>query len=644
MNIQRLHISILPIVLCSMLLLYSCQSPVKTVTEVPNSILVVVQDQNARPISSVPVEAHEGAEPNATTLIESRVTDMNGSALFTFAIPTDGGVYSIVAGNTQTGRIIRTADLLCRDTTIFITLQGMTLNCNGALADSVIFVDACAAFNGTEFTETAERRYTSQCDESMTVNFTPLVLDNVRLQVQIFDNSGSEVQGNSFVLPALGSFSVIISYTPLAEGILDEAMVFSAQGSVSNWTLDLAIRGNATNCSNCNCNDEVIVIDMGEVVGIGDSSAVVRQDININRTICPRIDELIQNFTNPRPFRLENTPSTSVSPGASQTVQIRFSPSNIGDYTDSLVFSTTYTGSGAVCRFTVIVTGRSVRPSCCIDEQLSEGLVIDRSTNPPTYRIEIQTTVQNTGSGTICYYNCGSGGWLTVSRPEVQNIPGFNIPEQRYSLPARTAGGGTGCFEVFFTPSEQMVWPNGRNNGPAVTVFTTNFTVFGCEPSNVEVIARIDTTPTLFSICVFRWDQNKLNGYNFTPAELRGSFVEDFNADDLTSPMLTDFAYLSGPGTTLSGRVRIQSGYKLIRTGVNDQADFSYSLVRAWPEFPAFTQGLNTTVPLFEMELFAVYVIRIIRNGVEFFALVRVREISDDGQKQKLCLDVLFPL
>ena len=44
------------------------------------------------------------------------------------------------------------------------------------------------------------------------------------------------------------------------------------------------------------------------------------------------------------------------------------------------------------------------------------------------------------------------------------------------------------------------------------------------------------------------------------------------------------------------------------------------------------------------LNLYTVYVIRISYNGRLLYALVRVREISDDGQKQKLCLDILFPL
>ena len=84
------------------------------------------------------------------------------------------------------------------------------------------------------------------------------------------------------------------------------------------------------------------------------------------------------------------------------------------------------------------------------------------------YRIRLRTDIYNETEGRICYYNCGSGGWLTISRPAVSSGSGFTIPDQRYSLRARSEGGGNGCFTVGFTPDESAIWPDGRGRGPAV--------------------------------------------------------------------------------------------------------------------------------------------------------------------------------
>jgi hypothetical protein len=478
----------------------------------------------------------------------------------------------------------------------------------------------------------------------MTVTFNPLMRNNVSIVATVFDSNGDAVEGDSFVLPPGGSFSVRVDYAPRALGDLAENIHFTAQGTLSQWEVDLAIRGNAVDCNDCQCTDGRIVIDMGDVAADGDSITIVQREINQNRSICLRNDAIVKNFVSADVFRLQNKPDPTVAPGNYQVVRIIFNPRDAVVFTDSIVFETTYPSNGVKCRFTVVVTGRGVRAACCVDEQASENLAVDRTTNPPTYRIEMRTSLQEARSGRICFYNCGNGGWLDLSRPQVTNAEGFTIPGQRYSLRARAQGGGTACFDVAFLPTEQMVWPNGRNSGPAITEFTTQFTVFGCEPSTVRVVARVDTTPTSFSICVFRWDQNRLNGYNFTPAQLRGSFIEDANAGDPAQPMITDLTYLSGPGGTLTGRVRIRSGWKLVRNNITDQAEFAYEAVRAWPEFDFLRLGINTTDEELVMVLHSVYVVQIERAGITYLALVRVREISDDGQKQKLCLDVLFPV
>ncbi|MAT38581.1 MAG: hypothetical protein CL946_03135 [Ectothiorhodospiraceae bacterium] len=624
------------------LLLGSCQSPVKVPEEVPTTVRVIVQDDQAQPISAIPVELHEGIDPAANAPLQSLVTDNSGLAVFNLDIPSDGERYSLLVGSDQTGRVTRTLDLLCRDTTIVVVLASQNIPCGAEVSDTVQFVDVCAPRNGVEFTELVERRYTSTCDEPMTLAISRAENPDLRLETFVFDNDGILISGNQFELPARGSFSVVTEYTPQDENTFQARTIVDGQGDNSSFSLSIDIFGNSVLCDDCQCEDETIIVDMGATVV---DTAITIQDIyNVNRTPCLRTDELIQNFPAGSPFTLDTQPMTSIQPGNGQPLQVTFNPTQEGTFTETLVFRTTFPENGVTCTYTIEFTAVAGQPACCIELDAGRNITVDASTQPPTYRIELLTDVNGTDAGAICFYNCGTAGWLTISRPGVFNAPGFTIENQRYDLQPRSEGGGLGCFDVSFTPTEDMVWPNGRNAGPAVVEFRTTFNIIGCQPQQIEVIARVDTTPTLFSRCVFRWEDNQFNGYNFTPVENKGSDIVDMNADDIASPMLSDLVYLSGPGTGLTGRVRIRSGWKFVRSGVTSINDFGYEDIRNWPEFPNLKNGIDRNSPFTDFELFSVYVIEVERDGSLFYALIRVREISDDGEKQKICFDVLFPL
>jgi hypothetical protein len=184
-----------------------------------------------------------------------------------------------------------------------------------------------------------------------------------------------------------------------------------------------------------------------------------------------------------------------------------------------------------------------------------------------------------------------------------------------------------------------VVRPNGLG-GPAKTRHEADMNIFGCTPQRVHIVVDVDTLPIEFSNCIFRWSQNGMNGYNFTPPEIKGSFVFDANGDNTN--MNTDFTLMSIGVATAD--VRVKSGWIFIRAGVTDQADFTYSKVKQWNNFVTIKQGPFNTQQDFMMTLFSVYSIRVQRGSVTMYALVRVREISTDGQKDKICFDVLFPM
>ncbi len=634
------RIRILALLGLAALLGWSCQSPVSDPGEVPQRILVLVQDQQRVPIPGIPVKLYEGTDVTGSQPLRELLTDSRGAALFEVVIPASGGRFTVVAGSDRTGRLLRTADLLCRDTTFVLTFASQELNCGGDISDTLRMSDVCTAPRG----DSTEAQYTSTCDEEVVVTWTGMDDPSAAFFLRVFD-SGARSASSGFTLPPRASFSVRPVWIPNQTGALQRDIVFTLRGAASTSHIRLTVIGSAVDCSSCTCEDLRLTIDAGSVVVDADSFRTIVEEVLKNRASCDAMYELVRPFTPGGPFALE-TPFQPITlrPGRGHSLAIRFTPPDEGSFSDSLVFTATLLPDGSRCTTTVVLTGRGVRPACCLDEAASEGLEVDRSVTPPVYRIRLRTDIYNETEGRICYYNCGSGGWLTVSRPAVSSGSGFTIPDQRYSLRARSEGGGNGCFTVGFTPDESAIWPDGRGRGPAVTTFTTQFTVFGCEPAVVEVVAEVDTIPNLFSVCLFRWDQNEFNGYNFTPAGTRGSFVVDLSGGDLLRDMITDLLYLSGPGTNLSGGVRVRSGWKQVRSGVSDQNDFTWDRVRTWPEYAGLKTGGFQTVQITDFTLHSVYVIRIESGGTMQYALIRVREISDDGQKQKMCIDVLFPL
>ena len=73
-----------------------------------------------------------------------RITSYNVCYTKLLRIPASGGRFTVVAGSDRTGRLLRTADLLCRDTTFVLTFASQELNCGGDISDTLRMSDVCS--------------------------------------------------------------------------------------------------------------------------------------------------------------------------------------------------------------------------------------------------------------------------------------------------------------------------------------------------------------------------------------------------------------------------------------------------------------------------------------------------------------------
>ncbi len=632
-----LSIRLLLITLIIALIVVSCQSPIETPPEINRSVVVRVTDSSNVPMPSIPVEVFR--ERKEREHISSTVTDVQGTSTFVLSIPQNGGVYTFVAGSGQTGKVSTTANLLCRDTILVFVLGGVRVPCGSVISDTIRFNNVCARTNsGVEFPDSIQRQYCSTCDVPLTINFA-VVNTAERLQMRVFDHNSNLVTGNQLTLPPRGCFSVRMIYTPQQVRSFTENVSFTGTGiNNANMSLNLTVTGNSVQCNQCACGDSVTIINMGNVVVTTprDSSSFVSQIVNRNRSQCIRQDRLIKNFSGSA-FQLENSPVPTVRPNEGQPVQIRFTPPNSGPFQDSLVYETRYQENNLVCRHSVIVRGTGVQAACCLDVASSSAGLVITTTTPRVDTLHLMARIYQTTEGNICFRNCGTGGTLTVSQQMQMPAPsGFSSSPERLNLLTTSP---PGCFTVRFTADTSVVRPNGLG-GPAKTRHEADMNIFGCTPQRIHVVVDVDTLPIQFSNCIFRWSQNSFNGYNFTPPEIKGSFVFDLNGNNAN--MISDFTLISiGAGTA---GVRVRSGWTLIRAGVTDQNDFTYPNVRQWTNFTAIKQGPFNSQQDMTMTLFSVYSLRVQRGAFTMYALVRGREYSTDGQKEKICFDVLFPM
>ncbi len=610
---------------------------------------MIVQDSKHVALPQLPIELYSGTQIDPVKLMQSLVSDARGQSNFEINVGTGGALFTLIAGNQTTGKVMQTVFLSGTDTTVVLMLTGKSIPCGQIFADTIRFPASCAkASNGTEFPDSMEVRYSTACEEPVTVTFQSLdpQSEAVRLRMIVFDENGKKVDGTSFKLSSDASFRVRIIFIPQQEGVTGRKSEFTLQGAMTTTKLDLVIVGVAVLCEECTCSQQSVLFSLGMVVVHPDSFSILQSEININRSICVRRDQLIHGFASGGPFTLESSINESVTPNRGQPITIRFRPGNDQYYYDSLVFFASYPSTGAVCRYTIFVSGEGVSPAICVGVKGCQFCAVDSLKTPPYYSINLRTDLVSQAYGFILFSNCGSGGWINLSQPTLINANGFLVYARKWNLIDFARDPGYAFFDAYFFPSEQLIWPNGRGAGPAVTDFHTTFPILGWKTNiQVNVNVSVDTFPkTIFSSCIYRWDQNEKNGYNFMPVNTKGSFTIDAQANDSSSSMVTDFVYLSGPGSFNTGAVRIRKGWKFIRAGVMDQSDFVYEKIINWPGISTFKSEPFQTAEFTNLNLYSVYVIRIENAGRLLYALVRVREISDDGQKQKLCLDVVFPL
>ncbi|NOY05212.1 MAG: hypothetical protein GXO82_01025 [Chlorobi bacterium] len=630
------YVLTLPLAVGLTLLLWQCQSPLETPPVVEQTVTVYVQDSAHSPLPSIPVEVYEGKTITAeSSPLGSRLTDASGMVSFDLVIPSTGGSYIFLVGNDNTGRVQVAADLLCRDTTLVILLGGTEIPCNQFFADTLRLEEICAPLpSGQTFSDSIQAQYCSGCPVPLTVSFTP-VDDPYQLRMQVFDSDGLEVQGTSFTLPPGGCFTVKAVASPRATGTVTRTTSFTGTGAGgASLRFDLTLEASAIDCNVCACSDTSIIVDFGKAEFQPNQESLLEQVMfNLNRSSCDRLERIIMYPARPAVFQLLDSLKAVMRPGESQRMRVRFTPDQEGTFIDSMIVQSTVPSTGDVCKTTIIFRAEGVQARCCFDALASSRVT---TISPDTLRLDLRTRVDGSVEGQVCFTNCGSGGTLEVQQAfGAAERNGFQVSPDMLSLRENESG----CFTIRFDARTDIVWPDGQGGRPAVVMHEAFVPVIGCPEKIIHVVARVDTIPTLFSRCIFRWDQNEFLGYNFTPPEQKGSDVRD---PDLAN-QITDFVMLNMNGVA-SADVRIRSGWKLIRTGVTSQADFTFDIVQQWPNAADITRPPFNTTPETTFDLFSVYSIIVERNGNITYALVRVREISTDGEKEKICLDVLYPM
>jgi hypothetical protein len=403
--------------------------------------------------------------------------------------------------------------------------------------------------------------------------------------------------------------------------------------------LRLVVEVDASNCNVCDCPEEEIIVDFG-FVEASPQQGEARRTVLLPRNMCHllRVDNLVKGASLPRQFGVPPIENLTLQPGDAYSRTFSFVPAP-GDFSsveDYVLIEHRIDAEGKICTTKVILRGQGCGPACRL---LSDDFE-QTGENSWDYRLP-RVRVYESGSGRICVENVGECGDLVVGM-RFDARPGFSVIPEQLRIPPRSSG----CFTVLFNASDDVVWPEGHGR-PAVTEHILPIRLLNCGPEqSIQVHVQVDTLPAQFSRCVYQWDQNGNYGYNFTPVAGKG---EDYFDTDPFDNQGSDFVVLSvAPG--VSADVRFRSGWKLIKSNVTESQfnfdDMSMSR-NGWTrgEYLEITTGAFNPPGTATLMYRSVYSVEIERDGIVYYACVRVREVSVDSDgKYKICLDVLFPM
>ncbi len=630
------------IMLLAMLLFVSCQTPTETPPSTRRTVTVHVEDANGKSLELIPVRMLELTDEEARPL-ESAVTDRSGDARFMVEIPSTGKAFRFIAGSTSTGTVFKDANLLCRDTVLVIRLATELLPCGEDVTKVLRIEDICAPLiTGERFTGSTDFTFTSTCAEAISYSVTGPA-NSRELTLDIFDAQGVPFPARSFTIPAGGQFVVRATASPADSGVQRSTFVFNGTGPGGvTSSLTLIIEVDARNCNVCACPEEEIIVDFGFVEASptqGRGTRTVELPLNGCRFL--RIDNLVKEATQKERFGIPPIDDMQVEPGGRYTQTYSFVPAP-GDFSlvqDTVLVEHFIAAENKRCTTRVILRGQGCGPAC----RFIDDTFVNRGGQEWDSRIH-RIRIYESGEMNICFENTGQCGDLILSQTN-PGAPGFSLITPG---PLRIPPNQTECFKARFDAADDVVWPNGHGK-PAVINHMLPVSVQTCSGvRQVNLRVLVDTLPAQFSRCIYRWDQNGNYGYNFTPVEGKG---EDRYDPAVLTAQVSDIAVMSVlPG--VSAQVRFRSEWKFIKANVSD-AQFNFDDMsrgqNGWTL--AEYRSITTSPPPFSSPgdatlLFrGVYSVRIVRGSSVFFACIRVREISvDPDGKEKVCLDVLFPM
>ncbi|MFZ1728980.1 MAG: hypothetical protein WBQ23_16955 [Bacteroidota bacterium] len=617
----------------------ACQTPSETPPQTLRAVTVNVQDANGRSMELIPVEMY-AMDKDAETLLNKEVTDVSGNARFEVEIPTTGKAFRFIVGNATTGKMFVDANLLCRDTLMVVRLATEVLQCGETVDKSLLITNICAPLKtGERFTDSTQYIFTSTCDEALTFSIAGPAMTK-DLHLVILGTDGKEITDRPFVIPAKGQFVVRAVATAVDSGLRSTTFTFNGTGpNATSATLNLTVDVDARNCNTCECPEETIIVDFGMVEASptqGKGTRIV--ELPENLCIFSRLDNMIKGVSKPDQFGVPEIKNEFVRPGGGYTRTYTFvpAPGNYGLVEDSILIEHYVEAENKTCTTKVIFRGQGCGPEC----QLISTDFTDLGNNNWDYQLD-RVRVYESGSGRICVKNIGECGTLTVNQTNA-GAPGFSLTPPSVEI----GPGETGCFNVSFEALDNIVWPNGHGQQAKVD-HVIPVTVLNCGANRkINVKVHVDTLPALFSRCIYEWEFNGHYGYNFTPVEGKGE--DHYDADPVNNQdadlVVTDVL----PG--ISADVLIKNGWKLIKSGVTE-AQFNFTdmsnATNGWSqaEYRSITSSGFNTGGAITLMFRSVYSVEVVRNGITFYACIRVREVSTDPDgKLKMCLDVLFPM
>lgn len=612
-----------------------------TPTDVPPSgtynVKIHVQNSREESLKSIPIEMFSGKTASSDQRLELQYTNDQGDVLFKPVIQSLGANFLFQIGNDNTGKVRLNVFLKGKDTLIVVTLDLKDIPCNTNRSDTLRISDICAPLpNGQIFSDSAQISLSSGCTVPLTISFIPLH-DPSKLDIFVFDTDGKRVEGNGFILPPKGSFTIRAVATPLQEGTIAKSFTLTGAGKDSSeLKLTVTVIVTSVSCSNNDCRDTTLTLLFKNIlIDTSSEGSIQKLDFLKNRSSVDRIDRIVVRPNKSDIFSLLDSVQSVVKPNESQSLRIRFRPKTDQAVLDTLVIESVLNDTTLKCYTVIKLEGQGCGPRC---EPRLWGLVQQGAT-PDDFVVNTKVLQDEYNSNGYIYFsntgNCGSVK-LSFDTTNLNLYPGYYCNE---SIERILKPGESNFFRSNFYARDNAVWPNGHGQ-PAKINHQYVMRMNGCgNEKRLQINMTVDTIPIQHTRCIYQWSDNGNFGYNFRPIETKGVEVYDPNA-------------LSGPSSDIvlkeivenvSATVLVRTGWKFVKSDVSE-SDFVFNQVTRWSEYHNITKGTFNITPA-ALAIRSVYSIKIDRDGRYSYAILRVREISrDPDNKHKICFDVMYPM